>query len=168
MKKTVMLLGMALCVLGVVGVLATSYFDAEHIFSVKTDQAIILSLDQTETASVTLGEDAAVYSVTAKVAKSSDAGENVNATLRLSLTDESETLTLDAVTFDVYVKDGSAPVKSLTGKGVLEITGINETTEYRIKIYLKAKENGERYTVSELNAIGGKMQVAFTSAGGNA
>lgn len=170
MKKVTMLLGMALCVFGVMGIMATSYFDAERHFGVKTDHAIILSLDRTaQTASLTLTEDGVNYAITAKIAKSSGSDENANATLRLKLTDESETMTLDNVTFAIFgADDTETALKTQIGAGEIAIDGINETTHYLVRIYLTPKQSGERYDVSELTAIGGKMEVAFTSAGGNA
>lgn len=199
MKKSVAF-GVMICAIGILGILATSYFDSSLNFSVKTDHAIVLTLDQTEGTNLTLTEEGVIYSVTAKIDKSSGNTENANATLKLEIENGSGDKTLQNVVFEIYKKsdfenktdtessntvntDTEAGVTATSdtenevtvtalqkqeGEGSIEVTGINDTTEYIVKIYLKPKDNNERYTAKELQKIGGSMVFSFSSTGGAA
>ena len=92
--------------------------------------------------------------------------------------DASAGITLDDLVFQLYEVTSPETEGTLITSRTddtdkeLKITGITQTTEYRLKIFLKAKDNNARYSVEELNKIGGKIQVSFTtdtpSEGGNA
>ncbi len=199
MKKSVAF-GVMICAIGILGILATSYFDSSLNFSVKTDHAIVLTLDQTAGTNLTLTEEGVIYSVTAKIDKSSGNTENANATLKLEINNGSDGKTLENVVFEIYKKSDcenktdtessntvntdteagvtatsdtenevtATALKQITGTGSIEVTGINDTTEYIVKIYLKPKNNNERYTAKELQDIGGSMVFSFSSTGGAA
>ncbi len=179
-RKRLLMLGMAASLLGIALVTATSFFNGSGSHFFTSDKAIILSLNESQAVeNIVLSEDTpSYYSITADVQKSASA--TVNATLVVKLVDNNPDggITLDDLSFQLY------EVTSTETEGVLKdsrtdatdkelkVTGITATTEYRLKIFLNAKENGARYSVEELNKIGGKIQVSFTtdtpSEGGNA
>lgn len=166
-KKTLLITGMVLCILGIFGVLATSYFNSSGNQIITADQAVILSLgESTSVEQIILSEDALTrYNVTATVQKSAGVS-NVNATLTFDFTDLSVDKTLASLTFSVYAVEGDTLLSSLQGEGVLTVTDINQTGDYYILIELTEKPNGERYTADELANIAGKLTISFTSTAG--
>lgn len=171
-KKFLLRLGMLISLFGICYVMATSYFNGNGSLSFYSGQAIVLSLDQSTTGSIILSEsEASNYLITATVEKSATVA-NVNATLTITLENGGEDLTLSALSFKLYDvddkdDDGEKELDCLSGN-VFTVSGINQTSNYRLVISLKNKADGSRYTVEELQQIGGKIKIAFTSgSGGN-
>ncbi len=167
MKKPMLMAGMALCILALVLVVATSYYNGTAERVITADKAVILSLGGSETVdNIILSEgDTTVYSITAEVKKSSGLSETVNATLTIVCSDESEIKTLSNLDFAIYEKGGSTALQTLTGSGSVSVTGISATTEYELRIRLKDKADGSRYTAEELKNTGGKLVISFTTEG---
>lgn len=166
-KKSAILVGMALCLSALVLIFATSYFDGIKDHVITADSAVVLSLGQTSTESLTLNEESAtVYRITAVVNTSSNA-QNVNATLKIAFENLSEELTLNNITFELCDEEENRIGQNITtGASTLAESGISETATYYVKIYLTPKENGEKYTANELKQIGGTMTISFTSLNG--
>ncbi len=168
MKKSMLLFGMALCVIALAGVVATSYYNGTTERVVTADKAVILSLNGSDTIDgIILNENAVtVYNVTAKIDKSAGLSESVNATLKIDFTNESDIKTLSDLNFEICEKGSDTPLKSLNGNGTLTVTNISQTKEYQLKIRLRQKADGSRYTAEELKNVGGKFVVSFTTTEG--
>lgn len=163
-KKWLLRLGMLVSLFGIFYVMATSYFNGNGSLSFYSGQAIVLSLDQSTAGSIVLSEDeASNYYITATVEKSATV-TNVNATLTITLENGGEDLTLSALSFKLYDSEGRE--LDCFSDGKFTVSGINQTSNYRLEISLNKKENEERYTAEELQRIGGKIKIAFTSENG--
>lgn len=179
-RKRLLMLGMAASLLGIALVTATSFFNGSGSHFFTSDKAIILSLNENQAVeNIILSEDTpSYYSITADVQKSASATVNATLVVKLVDADASAGITLDDLVFQLYEVTSPETEGTLITSRTddtdkeLKITGITQTTEYRLKIFLKAKDNNARYSVEELNKIGGKIQVSFTtdtpSEGGNA
>lgn len=177
------MLGMAASLLGIALVTATSFFNGSGSRFFTSDKAIILSLNESQAVeNIILSEDQpSYYSITADVQKSASVTVNATLTIKLEDADTSSGITLNNLSFELYEVTSSSiqegvlkDSRTSTTDNELQVTGITTTTEYYLKIFLKEKENGARYSVEELNNIGGKIQVSFTTdtktsdEGGNA
>lgn len=164
MRQQGIRIGMALCMLAVALVIATSYFNGEKRYIITADDAIVLSFGESQTLNeVVLNEDGITqYVITAKVAVSNETAV-VNATLTVKIENESEDKTLDIVAFTLYKDGETTPLGSVTGKGQITVTEITKTTTYKLQISLQQKEG--RYTAEELGKIGGRMVISFTQGG---
>lgn len=168
MKQTAVRAGVVCVIVAILFILATSYFDGKKDYVITADEAVVLSLGDSQSLSnIVLSEKATVeYEIVAKIDKSQNAG-NVNATLTLFFANESELKTLSIVSFTLY-KDGETTAihDTVTGAGKIQITDVTETTKYKLHISLAPKGEGERYTAEELAKIGGKMTISFKQQGG--
>lgn len=168
MKQTAVRAGVVCVIVAILFILATSYFDGKKDYVITADEAVVLSLGDSQSLSnIVLSETATVeYEITAKIDKSQNAG-NVNATLTLLFANESELKTLSIVSFDLY-KDGETTAihDTVTGAGNIQITDVTQTTKYKLHISLVQKGEGERYTAEELAKIGGSMTISFKQQGG--
>lgn len=166
MKQQGIRIGMALCIVAAVLVIATSYFNGEKRYIITADDAIVLSFGESQALNeIVLNENSITqYEIVAKVEVSNET-TSVNATLTVKIENESEDKTLDIVTFTLYKDDESAPLNNVTGKGQIQVENITETTTY--KLHISLKEKGERYTAEELGKIGGRMVISFTQGGEN-
>ncbi len=164
MRQQGIRIGMALCMLAVALVIATSYFNGEKRYIITADDAIVLSFGESQTLNeIVLNEDGITqYVITAKVAVSNETAV-VNATLTVKIENESEDKTLDIVAFTLYKDGETTPLGSVTGKGQITVTEITKTTTYKLQISLQQKEG--RYTAEELGKIGGRMVISFTQGG---
>lgn len=165
-KKWLLRLGMLVSLFGIFYIMATSYFNGNGSLYFYSDQAIVLSLGESASGSIVLSEDeASDYVITATIEKSATVTA-VNATLTITIEDGGENLSLSLLTFKLY--DSEDNVLDCFSNGKFTVNGINQTSDYRLEISLKQKENGERYTAEELQRIGGKITIAFTSGNGGA
>lgn len=181
-RKRLLVLGMAASLLGIALVTATSFFNGSGSHFFTSDKAIILSLNENQAVeNIVLSEDEpSYYSITAEVQKSASVTVNATLTIKLEDADTINGITLNDLSFELYEVTSSIQEGVLKDSRTeeiddeLQVTGITTTTEYYLKIFLKEKENGARYSAEELNKIGGKIQVSFTTdtktsdEGGNA
>lgn len=183
MKKSLLLLGSMICFIGAFLLFATSYLsNGNSTVTITTDKAIVLSLDDgLSTESLVLESDSATYYlITAKIDKSATVtADEINGVLSFVFSDESEDLTLDLLTIELYeVEEAEGEeVKTADGESVtlsesvcaankdnkITVNGISETKRYCLKICLKEKAEG--YTLAELKQVGGSFSVSFKNGG---